>query len=129
MNTAAPTDDSVADDMSIDGFLSPMLHDYIPNIIEAHPAWFDFARRLNRHIVSMWLQHPITTEGLLPLDPEPLAVRLPDAIRACASSCRSVASATMAASYRPATSTAGIARRPSGASLCAPMAYPLSGLR
>src|SRR5690606_36598191 len=76
MNASVPTDETVSDDMAIDGFLSPMLHDYIPNIIEAHPAWFDFARRLNRRIVSMWLQHPITTEGLLPLDPEPLAVRL-----------------------------------------------------
>lgn len=76
MNATVPTDETVSDEMAIDGFLSPTLHDYIPNIIEAHPAWFDFARRLNRRIVSMWLQHPITTEGLLPLDPEPLAVRL-----------------------------------------------------
>jgi len=76
MNTTVPTDDSVADDMSIDGFLSPLLHDYIPNITASHPWWFEFARRLNRRIISMWLQHPITTEGLLPLDPEPLAVRL-----------------------------------------------------
>lgn len=76
MNASVPTDEIVSDDMAIDGFLSPMLHHYIPNIIDAHPAWFDFARRLNRRIVSMWLQHPITTEGLLPLDPEPLAVRL-----------------------------------------------------
>lgn len=68
MNATIPTDETVSDEMAIDGFLSPMLHDYIPNIIEAHPAWFDFARRLNRRIVSMWLQHPITTEGLLPLE-------------------------------------------------------------
>lgn len=76
MNTAAPTEDSVADGMSIDGFLSPLLHQFIPNIVAAHPEWFDYARRLNAVVMKMWKYHPITAAGQLPMDQEPLAVRL-----------------------------------------------------
>lgn len=71
-----PTEDEVSTEMSRDGFLSPLLDTYKSSIIDAHAEWFDFARRLNQTVVKMWLGHPITTEGQLPNDPEPLAVRL-----------------------------------------------------
>lgn len=66
----------VADQMAKDGFLSPLLHDYIPNIVSEHPDWFDYVRRLNAVVMTMWKDHPITTAGQLPMDREPLAVRL-----------------------------------------------------
>ena len=71
-----PTEDEVSSEMSRDGFLSPLLDTYKSSIIDAHAVWFGFASRLNQTVVKMWLGHPITTEGQLPNDPEPLAVRL-----------------------------------------------------
>lgn len=76
MASTVPTEDSVADEMSGDGFVSPLLNQFIPNIVAAHPEWFDYARRLNRVTMTMWSKHPITTAGQLPMDREPLAVRL-----------------------------------------------------
>lgn len=58
MSATIPTIESVADDMSGDGFQSPLLDQFIPNIVAAHPEWFNYARRLNRVAMTMWSNHP-----------------------------------------------------------------------
>lgn len=78
MNTARPDiDDSVVEaDMIAHGFLSPVLEQHRSIITDAHPDWFDLARRFNRMAMTVWLDHPITPEGLAINTKEPLTVRL-----------------------------------------------------
>lgn len=71
-----PTEDEVGAEMSVDGFLSPLLDRFKSTITEAHAEWFDYARRLNRTVVTMWLGHPVQEPGQLPNDHEPLTIRL-----------------------------------------------------
>lgn len=70
------TEDAIADEMSVVGFLSPKLDAHRSFIVQDHAAWFDVCSRINKLAVSAWINHPIETAGQDPNDPEPLAVRL-----------------------------------------------------
>jgi len=63
-------------DMSINGFLSEKLDDFIPEVIAGHKALFDFALRINRTSVRAWLDMGVPASGT-PFDaPEVLANRI-----------------------------------------------------
>lgn len=62
--------------MREEGFLSPKLDRFKSALIDAHPDWFDLARRFNTLAMRVWLDHPVTREGLQVNTKEPLVIRL-----------------------------------------------------
>jgi hypothetical protein len=70
------TEEEVKAGLTRDGFLAPELNGFRQVIIESNPLWFDYARRLNRVAVALWLDDPVSEPGVAINSPEPVAVRL-----------------------------------------------------
>jgi len=72
----ALTEEQVEEEMRAEGFLSPKLEEFRGAVITSHTGWFALARRFNTLAMKVWLDHPITQDGLAVNSSEPLIIRL-----------------------------------------------------
>lgn len=68
--------DRIAEAMTLDGFLAPMLEDLKDDLRADHPVWFDFAERVNRVGVTTWTSYDIDVEDYHVNHLVPVVVRL-----------------------------------------------------